>query len=38
MIPLEEAQTMTISGIVPVEEPEPTLWENVIWFLEGLLA
>ena len=38
MIPVEEAKTMTISVTIPEEEPAPTMWENVVWFLEGLLA
>ena len=38
MIPMEEAQTMTISVTMPEEEPAPTLWENTVWFLKGLLA
>ena len=23
---------------IPVEEPEPTAWDDFIWFLEGLFA
>ena len=38
MIPMEEAQTMTISVTIPEEEPTPTLWEDMVWFLKGLLA
>ena len=38
MIPMEKARTMTISGIVPEEVPAPTMWENFIWFMKGLLA
>lgn len=38
MIPMEEAQTMTISVTIPEEEPAPTLWEDMVWFLKGLLA
>ena len=38
MIPMEEAQTMTISGDIPVEEPAPTFWEDMVWLLKGLLA
>ena len=38
MIPAEEAQTMTISGAIPQKEPAPTMWEDMIWFLKGLLA
>ena len=38
MIPMEEAKTVTMTVTVPEEEPAPTIWENVVWFLEGLLA
>ena len=38
MIPMEEAATMTISGLVYEEAPAPTFWEELTWFLEGLLA
>lgn len=38
MIPMENVKTMTISVTIPQEEPAPTLWEDVVWFLKGLLA
>lgn len=38
MIPVSEAKTITVHVEVPQTEPEPTWWENVIWFLEGLFA
>lgn len=38
MIPVEEAERMYIEPVVPVREPEPTLWENIVWFMEGLFA
>ena len=38
MIPAEEARTMTMTVTMPVEEPVPTMWEDVVWFLKGLLA
>lgn len=38
MIPVEEAQTMTLSVTIPEEAPAPTLWEDMVWFLKGLLA
>ena len=38
MIPAEEAATMTMTITMPVEEPVPTMWEDVVWFLKGLLA
>ena len=33
-----QTKTMTISVTIPEEEPAPTMWESVVWFLEGLLA
>lgn len=38
MIPMEEAKTMTFTVTIPEEEPAPTMWENVVWFMKGLLA
>ena len=38
MIPVEEAQVMNLHVTVPVQQPEPTFLENVVWFLEGLFA
>ena len=38
MVPVEEVQHMTLNVIVPVQQPEPTWLENVVWFLEGLFA
>ena len=38
MIPMEEAKTMTMTVTIPEEEPAPTVWENMVWFLKGLLA
>ena len=38
MIPVEEAQVMKIQVTVPVQQPEPTFLENIVWFLEGLFA
>lgn len=38
MIPVEQAQVMSIHVTVPVQEPEPTLLDDLIWFLEGLFA
>ena len=38
MIPVEEAQTISIRVQVPVREPEPTFVDNIIWFLSGLFA
>ena len=38
MIPIEEATHISVKIDVPQPEPEPTIWENVLWFLEGLFA
>lgn len=38
MIPKENALVLKISGTIPVEAPAPTLWENITWFMKGLLA
>ena len=38
MIPVEEAQVMYINPVVPVREAEPTMWENIRWFVDGLFA
>ena len=38
MVPVEEVQHMTLNVTVPVQQPEPTWLENVVWFLEGLFA
>lgn len=38
MIPAEEAEVVYVSSVMPVRQPEPTVWENVRWFLEGLFA
>lgn len=38
MVPMEEAEVITISPVIPEEEPEPTWWENISWFMKGLFA
>ena len=38
MIPVEEAQVMSLHVTVPVQEAEPTWFEDLVWFLEGLFA
>ena len=38
MIPISEAQVMYINPVVPVREAEPTVWENIRWFMAGLFA
>ena len=38
MIPVKEAQTITVSGSVPAHEAEPTRWERVRLFMSDLFA
>ena len=38
MIPAAEAQTMSLKVTVPEIQPEPTLLDDIVWFLEGLFA
>lgn len=38
MIPLEEAQVITITPVIPEPEPEHSWWENISWFMKGLFA
>ena len=38
MIPAAEAERMYIDVQIPVREAEPTVWENIQWFLDGLFA
>ena len=37
MIPATEAQSISISVTVPEPEQKPTAWENIVWFVKGLL-
>ena len=38
MIPREEAKNATVWVSVPVSPPEPTLWDDIVWFLRGLFG
>lgn len=38
MIPIEEAEVIIISPVLPEPEPETPWWENISWFLKGLFA
>ena len=38
MIPVDQVQTLSVRVDVPVREPEPTWWDDVVWFLSGLFA
>lgn len=36
MIPVDQAQTLTMRVTVPEREPDPTLWDDIVWFITGL--
>ena len=38
MIPASEAQMMRLDVTIPVQEPEMTWTEELVWFMEGLFA
>ena len=38
MIPMEEAEVVFISPVIPELEPETLWYENISWFLSGLFA
>ena len=38
MIPLAEAKTMELTVSIPEPKTEPTLWDDIVWFVEGLFA
>lgn len=38
MIPVEDAQTAKVYVSLPQKEPEPTFWDDIMWFLKGLFA
>ena len=38
MVSVEEAQTMQVRVSIPQPEPERTLWDDIVWFMEGLFA
>ncbi len=38
MIPATEARTIALNVTIPQPEPQPTLWEDISWFLGGLFA
>ena len=37
MIPIEEAKTIQVTVTMPLEQKEPTWWEEVVWFFDGLI-
>ena len=38
MIPATEAQTVILPVHIPAAESEPTFWEDLVWFAQGLFA
>jgi hypothetical protein len=38
MIPVSEAQTISIHVELPPVQEEPGIFDNVVWFLSGLFA
>ena len=38
MVPVSQVKTIHVQVTIPPVEPEPTFWDDVIWFLEGLFA
>ena len=38
MIPIGEAQTVTIRAELPQREPKMTVWEDFVWLCKGLFA
>ena len=36
MVPEDEVETMTVTVTLPEPEPETTLWDDIVWFMEGL--
>lgn len=38
MIPATEAQTIILPVHIPAAESEPTFWEELVWFAQGLFA
>ncbi len=38
MIPMEQAEVITISPVMPEPEPEQPWWSDISWFMKGLFA
>ena len=38
LVPMDEVKIVSMPVTIPEAETAPSLWENVVWFLEGLLA
>lgn len=37
MIPISEAETVDVHVTVPVMQKEPTWWDEIVWFVDGLI-
>ena len=37
MIPVAEAETIQVSVTMPLVEEEPTWWDDLVWFFDGLI-
>ena len=38
MVPVDQVQTIKVQVTIPVAEPEPTFWDDLVWFFQGLFA
>ena len=38
MVPVEELETRSVTVTISQREPEPTLWDDIVWFFSGLFA
>ena len=38
LIPIAEAKTMELTVTIPEPKAEPTMWDDIVWFVEGLFA
>lgn len=38
LVPKEDVKTVRVAVSIPTPEPEPTFWEELVWFWEGLFA
>ena len=38
LVPKEDCERITITVTAPQREPEPTLWDDIVWFFQGLFA
>ena len=38
LVPVADVKTMEITVTMPEPEAEPSLWDDIVWFMEGLFA